>query len=79
MLSWPDPVQRDDIAYSVAATWVSKGVLPRDLRRWLGDEMAARMSADEVWVRTFAPLVLDVLASFGPSDPARGRRPSSRV
>ncbi|WP_082623881.1 DUF2785 domain-containing protein [Nocardioides sp. Soil805] len=70
MLASPDPVQRDDIAYSVVATWVSKGVLPRDLCRWLGDEMAARMSADDVWVRTFAPLVLDVLVSFGTFDPA---------
>jgi hypothetical protein len=70
MLASPDPVQRDEIAYSVLATWVSEGVLPPDLCRRLGDEMVGRMSSDDVWVRTFAPLVLDVLVSFGTFDAA---------
>lgn len=65
MLASPDPVERDELGYSVLATWLCRGVVPLDLRLRLGDDMAARFSADEVWARAFAALVLDALVTYG--------------
>ena len=70
MLASPDPVQRDELAYSILATWIDRGVLDDDACHRLGDEMARRMTAGDVWVRSFAPLILDCLVSHGPFDPA---------
>lgn len=65
MLASPDPVDRDELGYSIVATWLSRGVIPTHLRIELGDRMAQRFSADDIWTRTFAPLVLDVLVTHG--------------
>lgn len=65
MLGSPDPLVRDELGYSITATWLSRGVVPADLRIAFGDEMAHRFCADDIWARTFAPLVLDVLVTHG--------------
>jgi hypothetical protein len=65
MLRSPDPVVRDRQAYSVLATWIARGVLPAGELRALGDEMAPRFGHPEIQVRTFAPLILDVIVSAG--------------
>ena len=65
LLSSPDPVQRDELGYSTTATWLARGAIPPDLRIELGDRMSRRLSAGEVWTRTFAPLVLDALVTYG--------------
>lgn len=65
LLASPDPVERDELGYSITATWLSRGVISTDLRIELGDRMVHRFSADDVWARTFAPLVLDVLITYG--------------
>ena len=70
LLASPDPVQRDELGYSVLATWLSREVLDAKLCHWLGDEMADRMSAEDIWARSFAALILDALVSYGTFDPA---------
>lgn len=71
MLSSPDPVARDEIAFSALATWISGGVVPDDRLHPLGDTAAALLRADAVQARSFAALVLDVLVSSrGVCDPA---------
>jgi hypothetical protein len=65
LLASPDPVERDELGYSITATWLARGVIPTDLRMALGDQMAGRFSADDIWTRSFAPLVLDALVTYG--------------
>ena len=65
LLASPDPVQRDELGYSITATWLSRGMIPTDLRIELGDHMADQFSAADIWARTFAPLVLDALVTYG--------------
>lgn len=70
LLASPDPVERDEVGYSVLATWLGRDRLDPDLCRRLGDEMADRLSAEDIWVRSFAALILDALVSYGTFDPA---------
>lgn len=65
MLRSPDPVLRDRQAYSILATWISRGVLSEQELRELGDEMVPRFADAEVQARTFAPLILDVIVTTG--------------
>lgn len=65
MLRSPEPEVRDKLAYSALATWISRGNLPRDLQIDLGDQMAERLTDPAVQARTFAPLILAVLADQG--------------
>ncbi|MCX5198588.1 DUF2785 domain-containing protein [Streptomyces sp. NBC_00249] len=64
-LADPDPLVRDGAPYSVLASWIADGVIDAPRRLELGDEMAARLSHQEVQARTFAPLVLDMLVTRG--------------
>jgi hypothetical protein len=64
MLGSTDPVERDEIAYPILATWVSGGVYD-DLLAGLGDGMAAGLTqglgesgTDSVFRRSFSALVL---------------------
>ena len=64
MLGSTDPVDRDEIAYPILATWVSEGVYD-DLLAGLGDGMAAGLvrglgetDTDSVFRRSFSALVL---------------------
>jgi hypothetical protein len=64
MLGSVDPVERDEIAYPILATWVSEGVYD-DLLAGLGDGMAAGLTrglgesgTDTVFRRSFSALVL---------------------
>ncbi|MCC9307145.1 DUF2785 domain-containing protein [Kitasatospora sp. RB6PN24] len=57
MLSSPDPVVRDDHAYTASAQWVREGRLDDQLVA-LGEAAVARLDHPEVQARTFAPLVL---------------------
>jgi hypothetical protein len=64
MLGSVDPVERDEIAYPILATWVSEGVYD-DLLAGLGDGMAAGLTrglgesgTDSVFRRSFSALVL---------------------
>jgi hypothetical protein len=64
MLGSTDPVERDEIAYPILATWISEGVYD-DLLAGLGDGMAAGLTqglgesgTDSVFRRTFSVLVL---------------------
>lgn len=63
MLTSPDPVTRDELAFSALATWVDDGTVPDGRLRPLGDLMATRFDHPEIQTRTFAPLVLDVIVS----------------
>lgn len=64
MLGSPDPVERDEIAFSILATWVTAGVYD-DLLAGLGDGMAVgllrglgEVDTDSVFRRSFSALVL---------------------
>jgi hypothetical protein len=64
MLGSTDPVERDEIAYPILATWISEGVYD-DLLAGLGDGMATGLTqglgetgTDSVFRRTFSVLVL---------------------
>jgi hypothetical protein len=64
MLGSVDPVERDEIAYPILATWVSEGVYD-DLLAGLGDGMTAGLvrglgesGTDSVFRRSFSALVL---------------------
>ena len=68
-LADPDPAVRDGSAYSVLATWISRGVLDAQLG-FLGAAMAARFGDERVQARTFAPLVLAWVVERGAFDDA---------
>ena len=64
MLGSTDPVQRDDTAFHVLATWIERGVYD-DLLTGLGDGMAAGLEVglgetdtDTIFRRSFSALVL---------------------
>ena len=64
MLGSTDPVERDQFAYPILATWISEGVYD-DLMAGLGDGMAAGLTqglgesgTDSVFRRSFSALVL---------------------
>jgi hypothetical protein len=64
MLGSTDPVERDQFAYPILATWISEGVYD-DLLAGLGDGMAAGLTqglgesdTDSVFRRSFSALVL---------------------
>ncbi len=64
MLGSPDPVERDEFAYPILATWISEGVYD-DLLAGLGDGMTAGLTqglgeseTDSVFRRSFSALVL---------------------
>jgi hypothetical protein len=64
MLGSTDPVERDEFAYPILATWISEGVYD-DLLVGLGDGMAAGLTqglgevgTDSVFRRSFSALVL---------------------
>lgn len=65
MLTSDDPVVRDELGYSILATWIARDLLPPDQLDLLGDQMAKRFTADEIQTRTFAPLILDSVVSKG--------------
>lgn len=52
-----DPRERDEVAYSVLATWIERGLLDDRLRA-LGERAAGDLSAPEIQRRTFATLIL---------------------
>jgi Protein of unknown function (DUF2785) len=62
----PDPVLRDEQAFSVLAEWIPD--LDSGQRRRLGDEMAARFTDPEIQARTFAPLILARIVEAGDFD-----------
>jgi Protein of unknown function (DUF2785) len=64
----PDPVLRDEQAFSVLARWIPD--LDSGQRHRLGDEMAARFADPEVQARTFAPLILAGIVEAGDFDDA---------
>ncbi len=64
MLGSTDPVERDEIAYPILATWIAEGVYD-DLLAGLGDGMTAGLTqglgesgTDSVFRRSFSALVL---------------------
>ena len=64
MLGSTDPVERDEIAYPILATWISEGVYD-DLLSGLGDGMSTGLTqglgesdTDSVFRRSFSALVL---------------------
>ena len=82
MLGSVDPVERDEIAYPILATWISEGVYD-DLLAGLGDGMAAGLTqglgesgTDSVFRRSFSALVL---AECIERDNSVSRLPASKV
>jgi hypothetical protein len=82
MLGSTDPVERDEIAYPILATWISEGVYD-DLLAGLGDGMAAGLTqglgetgTDSVFRRTFSVLVL---AECIERDNAESRLPAGKI
>lgn len=57
MLGSADPHLRDDLAYPVLHIWAGRGVLDGQLAG-LGDRLAERLGAGEIYERTFAALIL---------------------
>ena len=64
----PDPVVRDELAYSALAGLVP--ALDGSLRRELGASMAARLQDPEIQARTFAALILAELVQNGEFQPS---------
>jgi len=82
LLGSTDPVERDEIAYPILATWISEGVYD-DLLAGLGDGMAAGLTqglgesgTDSVFRRAFSVLVL---AECIERDNAESRLPPSKL
>jgi hypothetical protein len=82
LLGSTDPVERDEIAYPILATWISEGVYD-DLLAGLGDGMAAGLiqglgesGTDSVFRRSFSALVL---AECIERDNAEGRLPAAKI
>jgi hypothetical protein len=82
MLGSTDPVERDEIAYPVLATWLSEGVYD-DLLAGLGDGMAAGLTqglgeseTDSVFRRSFSALML---AECVARDNSVSRLPSDKI
>ena len=82
MLGSLDPVLRDDLAYTVLATWIDRGVYD-DLLIGLGDGMATGLrvglgesQSDTVFRRSFSALVL---AECIARDTAAGLVPAAKV
>jgi hypothetical protein len=82
MLGSTDPVERDEIAYPILATWISEGVYD-DLLAGLGDGMAAGLTqglgeidTDSVFRRSFSVLVL---AECIERDNAESRLPAAKI
>lgn len=64
MLVSPDPVVRDDHAYTAAARWIREGDFDGVLAA-VGDTAAERFGHPEVQARTFAPLILKCVLARG--------------
>lgn len=72
LLSSPDPVLRDEVAYAAAERWIlrDKRLSPADLRRvieqWTGnlDVGLGESGTDRVFGRTFSALCLSLVAAF---------------
>ncbi|CAG6397801.1 DUF2785 domain-containing protein [Streptomyces cocklensis] len=64
MLVSPDPVVRDEHAYTAAAAWIRAGHLDGVLAA-MGDTAAGRFTHPDVQARTFAPLVLKCVLARG--------------
>jgi hypothetical protein len=82
MLGSIDPVERDETAYPILATWISEGVYD-DLLSGLGDGMAAGLiqglgesGTDSVFRRSFSALVL---AECIERDNARSLLPPAKI
>jgi hypothetical protein len=82
MLGSTDPVERDEIAYPILATWISEGVYD-DLLAGLGDGMAAGLTqglgdenTDSVFRRSFSALVLGECVE---RDNAESRLPAAKL
>jgi hypothetical protein len=82
MLGSTDPIERDEIAYPILATWISEGVYD-DLLAGLGDGMAAGLTqglgesgTDSVFRRTFSVLVLGECIE---RDNAESRLPAAKI
>jgi hypothetical protein len=77
MLVSPDPVVRDDHAYTAAARWIRAGHLDEVLTA-MGDTAAGRFTHPEVQARTFAPLVLKCVLARGLDVPGLVPEPAVR-
>ena len=82
MLGSPDPVDRDEFAYPILATWISEGVYD-DLLAGLGDGMVAGLSVglgedgtDTVFRRSFSALILGACIE---RDNARHLLPGAKI
>ncbi len=82
MLGSTDPVERDEIAYPILATWIGEGVYD-DLLAGLGDGMAAGLTrglgetgTDSIFRRSFSVLVL---AECIERDNSQNRLPAVKI
>lgn len=64
----PDPVLRDEHAYTAAARWIERGHLDEVLQE-LGDGAAGRFTHPAVQARSFAPLLLRCVLARGQAAP----------
>jgi hypothetical protein len=64
----PDPVLRDEQAYTLLARWIPG--LDEAERHALGDKMAARFADPRIQARTFAPLILAAIVTQGEYEPS---------
>lgn len=66
-LASPDPSVRDDVALSRLAEAVESGALGSHQLERTGAILTTRLQHPDIWARSFAPLVLGVLADAGTS------------
>lgn len=69
-LASPDPHVRDDGAYPGLASLIAANELDTADRLWLGDQMVERLGHPQPYARSFAPLVLALLADSWDLDAA---------
>ncbi len=82
LLASPDPVLRDEVAYSAAERWIvrDKVVAPDDLRRLLAlwsanlDDGLGTAGDDRVFTRSFSALCLSLIAARDVAAPFLSRR-----
>ena len=76
LLGSPDPVLRDELAYSILATWVSEGRYSSRALRELGTRMVANLQhglgdrdSDSVFLRAFSVLILGEIIAVDTQNP----------
>lgn len=69
LLRSSDPVERDEIAFTLLATWIDAGHYNANELSAIQSRLEARLNADSVFERSFAVLVLGYLVEYDHKQP----------